>query len=122
MSTKDSVNQTKQLSERFKRSVYCNSCQTKPAKVIEKGKHIYELLNASLQGVRRLFVLTFVVAAGAANDEAGIKENKKYSLPRGEIKNYNVLIDERNFYDKPTNDLIRQYGQGKVMIIQQGVC
>ena len=122
MSTKDSVNQTKQLSERFKRSVYCNSYQTKPAKVIEKGKNIYELLNASLQGVRRLFVYAFVVAAGAANDEAGIKENKKYSLPRGEIKNYNVLIDERNFYDKPTNDLIRQYGQGKVMIIQQGVC
>ena len=122
MSTKDSVNQTKQLSERFKRSVYWNSYQTKPAKVIEKRKKIYELLNASLQGVRRLFVLAFVVAAGAANDEAGIKENKKYFLPRGEIKNYNVLIDGRNFYDKPINDLIKQYGQGKVMIIQQGVC
>ena len=122
MSTKDSVNQTKQLSERFKRSVYWNSYQTKPAKVIEKRKKIYELLNASLQGVRRLFVLAFVVAAGAANDEAGIKENKKYFLPRGEIKNYNVLIDGRNFYDQPINDLIKQYGQGKVMIIQQGVC
>ena len=122
MSTKDSVNQTKQLSERFKRSVYWNSYQTKPAKVIEKRKKIYELLNASLQGVRRLFVLAFVVAAGAANDEAGIKENKKYFLPRGEIKNYNVLIDGRNFYDKPINDLIKQYGQGKVMIMQQGVC
>ena len=122
MSTKDSVNQTKQLSERFKRSVYWNSYQTKPAKVIEKRKKIYELLNTSLQGVRRLFVLAFVVAAGAANDEAGIKENKKYFLPRGEIKNYNVLIDGRNFYDKPINDLIKQYGQGKVMIIQQGVC
>ena len=81
LSTKDSVNLTKQLSEGFKRSVYWSSYQTKPAKVIEKGKNIYELLNASFQGVRRLFVLAYVVAAGAANDEAGIKDNKKYFVP-----------------------------------------
>ena len=34
LSTKDSVNLTKQLSEVFKRSVYWNSYQTIPAKVI----------------------------------------------------------------------------------------
>ena len=28
---------------------------------------------------------------------------------RGEIKNYNVLIDGRNFYDQPFNDLIKQH-------------
>ena len=74
LSTKSSVHLTKQLSEGFKRSVYWNSYQTKPAKVIEKGKNLYELLNASFQGVRRLFVLTYVVAAGAANDETRIKQ------------------------------------------------
>ena len=47
LSTKDSVNLTKQLSEGFKRSVYWNNYQTKPAIVIEKGTNIYELLNAS---------------------------------------------------------------------------
>ena len=47
LSTKDSVNLTKQLTEGFKRSVYWNSYQTKPARVIEKGKNIYELLNSS---------------------------------------------------------------------------
>ena len=82
---------------------------------------------ASFQGIRRLFVLAYVVAAGAANDEAAIKDNKKYFLPRGEIKNYNVLIDGIHFYDQPINDLIKQYEvtkyqQGKVMIIQQGAC
>ena len=86
LSTKDSENLTKQLSEGFKRSVYWNSYQTKLAKLTEKGKNLYELLNASFQGVRRLFVLAYVVAAGAANDEAGIKDNKKYFLPREEIK------------------------------------
>ena len=85
--------------EVFKRSVYWNSYQKKSVKVIEKRKNLYESLNASFQRVRRLFVLGYVVATGAANDEAGIKDNKQYFLPRGEIKNYNVLIDGRNFYD-----------------------
>ena len=108
LSTKDSVNLTKQLSGRFKRSVYWNNYQTKPAIVIEKGTNIYELLSASFQGIRRLLLLACVVAACSANDEAGIKGNSKYFLPRGEIKNYNVMIDGRNVYDQPTNDLIKQ--------------
>ena len=110
MSTKDSANLTKQLNEGFKRSVYWNSYEAKPAKVIEQGKNIYELLNASFQGVKRLFVLAYFIAGGG-NDEAGIKSNKKYFLPRGEIKNYNVLIDGRNFYDQPINDIIKQYDE-----------
>ena len=98
LSTKDSVNLTKQLSKGFKRFVYWKNYQTNSAIVIEKGTNIYELLNASFQGVRRLFVLAYVVAAGAANGEAGIKSNKQYFLPRGEINNYNVL---------PWNKLLR---------------
>ena len=72
MYTKDGSNLAKQLSEGFKRSVYWNNNETKPAKVIEKGKNLYDLLNASFQGVRRLFVLAYAIPAGE-NDEAGIK-------------------------------------------------
>ena len=86
LSTKDSTNLTKQLNEGFKRFVYWNSYETKPAKVIEKGKNIDELLNASFQGVKRLFVLVYFIADGG-NDEAGIKNKRKYFLQRGEIKN-----------------------------------
>ena len=108
LSTKDSAILTKKLSKGFRRSVYWNSYETKSAKVIEKGKN--ELLNASFQGVKRLFVLVYAIAANG-NDEAGIKNNKKYFLPRGEIKNHNVLIDERNFYDQPINDITKQYDE-----------
>ena len=115
LSTKDSTNLTKPLNEGFKRSVYWNSYETKSAKVIEQGKNLYELLNLSFQGVKRLFALAYVIAAPAddnpADDTAGIKSNKKYFLPRGEIKNYNVLIDGRNFYDQPINDIIKQYDE-----------
>ena len=66
------------------------------------------MLNASFQGVKKLFFSASFIAENG-NDEAGIKDNKKYFLPRGEIKNYNVLIDGRNFYDQPINDIIKQY-------------
>ena len=69
------------------------------------------MLSASFQGLRRLFVLAYFIPAGAANDEAGIKDNKKYFLRRGEIKNDNGLIAERNFYDQPINDLTKQYDE-----------
>ena len=49
--------------------------------------------------------------AYGGNDEAGIKRSKKYFLSRGEIENYNVLIDGRNFYDQPINDIIKQYDE-----------
>ena len=61
-----SANLAKQLNEGFKKSVYWNSYETKPAKVMEQGKYIYELLNASFQGVKRLFVLAYFIAAPAA--------------------------------------------------------
>ena len=110
LSTKDVANFTKQLSEGFKRSVYWNSYKTKPAKVIEQGKNLYELLNASFQGVKRLFLLAYAIVL-VGNDEPGIKNNQKYFLPRGEIKIYNVLIDGRNFYNQPINDLMKQYDE-----------
>ena len=36
---------------------------------------------------------------------------EKIFLPRGDIKNYNVLIDGRNFYDQPINDITKQYDE-----------
>ena len=110
LSTKDSANLAKQLSDGFERSVYWNSYETKPAKVIEQGKNLYKLLSTSFQGVKRLFVLAYSITGGG-NDEAGIKDNKKYFLPRGEIKNYSVLIDGKKFYDQPINDLIKQHDE-----------
>ena len=121
LSTKDSASLAKQLNDGFERSVYWNSYETNPAKVIEQGKNLYELLNASFQGLKRLFVLDYSIADGG-NDEAGMKNNRKYFLPRGEIQNCNLLIDGRNFYDQPINDLIKQYDEVRkvsmVMIIQ----
>ena len=58
---------------------------------------------------------------GNSDDTAGIKKKKKYFLRRGEIKNYNLLIDGRNFFDQPINDSmmnLEKYQHGMVMIIK----
>ena len=87
---------------------------------MNKGANIYKLLSTSFQGVKRLFVLAYVIAANAENNEAGIKNNKKSFLQRGEIKDYNVLIDGRNFYDHSVNDLIKQYDEVREAATGQG--
>ena len=92
----------------------------KACKNNRKRKNLYELLNASFQWVKGLIVLAYVVASGAANDETGIKNNKKYFLPRGEINNYNELIDGRNFRDQPINDLIKQCDEVRKVSTGQG--
>ena len=89
-------------------------------KSIRKWKNIYELSSASFQGARTLFVLAYVIAANAVDDEADIKGSKKYFLPRGEIDNYDALIDARHFYDKPINDLIKQYDEVGKLSTGQG--
>ena len=56
LSTKDNVNLTKQLNDGYKRSAHWNSYYTIPEKVLNNGTKIYELLSASFQGAKKLFV------------------------------------------------------------------
>ena len=46
---------------------------------------------------------------------------KKIFFPRVNITNYNVLIiDGRNFYDQPINDLVKQYDEIRKIATGQG--
>ena len=60
LSTKGNVNLTKQLNEGFKRSVYWNEYKSKiETKTADNNNDTRFLLDASFQGVKRLFVLAF---------------------------------------------------------------
>ena len=61
LSTKDSVNLTKQLNEGFKRSVYWNSYETKPAKVIEQGKKIKNYLMHHFKALKDYLLLLMLL-------------------------------------------------------------
>ena len=46
--------------------------------------------------------------------------HRKNFLPRINITNYIVLIDGRNFYDQPINDMIKQYDEIRKIATGQG--
>ena len=98
---------TKKLNEGFKRPARRNESKTKiETKEADNQNPARSYLDASFQGVKRLFVLafdnTFTINAGNEVDGANrVKRNshRKYFLPRVNTTNYNVLVDCRNFYD-----------------------
>ena len=68
LSTKNNVNFTKQLNEGFKRSVYWNEYKSKiETKTADNNNVTRFPLDASFQGVHRLFVLAFNDANNDAN-------------------------------------------------------
>ena len=107
----NNVNLTEQLDEGFKISVYWNEYKSKvETKTADDNNVIRFPLDASFQGMNRLFVLAF------DNTENGNKKverdsHKKCFLPRVNITNYNVLVDGRNFYDQPINDQIKKHDE-----------
>ena len=48
------------------------------------------------------------------NNRVERNSRTKSSLPRVNITNYNVLINGRNFYDQPINDLIKHCDEIKI--------
>ena len=103
------------LNEGFKRPIHWNEYKVTPNKILEiaavnEKEYIRELLDASCQGVNRLFVLVYNNTANADGQDSA-DSYEKYFLPRVKIDNYNIEIDGRNFYDQPINDSIKQYDE-----------
>ena len=66
------------------------------------------LINPSFQGVNRLFVLSF-------ENEDDRTSHSTYYLPKVEIKDYNVMIDGKNFFDQPINSDLKTYENIKII-------
>ena len=123
LSAEDKAKLSKLLGEWFKRSVYWNKCKVIGNKTLEiaannEEKSIRELLDSSGRGVKILFVLAYNNIEG--NNQVSIDSFRKYFLPRIKIKNYNIEIDGRNFYDQSINDSIKQYDE--IRKISTGQC
>ena len=85
-------------------------------------KNTWERLDASYQGVKRLFVLVYDNTAGDndRNNQVSFNFFKTYFLLRVRIENYNIETDGRNFYDQPINDSIKQYDEIRKISTGQG--
>ena len=101
----------KQLNERFERSVYWNEYKSKIETKEADANNLKRFpLDASFQGLNRLFVLAFDNANNGAN-KVERDSHRKYFLPRVNITNYNVSIGGRNYYDQPINNHIKTYDE-----------
>ena len=92
----NTIKLSKLLSEGFKRPVYWNKYKIIPNKTYDENDYIRESLDASYQGVMRLFVLPYR-DRGAANRVIA-ESHRRYFLPRVKIENYNIEIDGRNAF------------------------
>ena len=71
-------------------------------------RHLDFLINQRFSRVNRLFAFSF-------KDDDGRENHKKYYFPNVEIKDYNVIIDRRNFFHQPIkNDLKTHYNIWKI--------
>ena len=96
----------------FKRTFNLNEYHSK---VTIKTRNLYlnYLIDQSFQGVKRLSVLS-------SENTTDRTVRIKYYLPTIDLKDYNVMIDRRNFFDEPvkydlrTHDNIQNIATGQV--------
>ena len=119
---KDNQELSKLLSKGFERSVYWTEYKTK--KENKKTRNEYRnFLESNIVRVNRLFVLIY----SNQNDSAKRFNAKICCLPKGIIKNYNIIVNGKNFYDQPIDSDIKRYKEirkvttGQDKILQQDV-
>ena len=101
LSTQDNVKLRQQLKSGFKRTINWNNYQSNP-KTYPQNRYLNQLVDPSFQGVNRLFVLSF-------ENETDRTSHSTYYLPKVKIKDYNVMIDGKNFFDQPINSDLKTY-------------
>ena len=98
-SAQDNAKLLQHLKSGFRRTINWNKYQPRVSTKVSNG-YLDFLINSSFQGVNRLFVLLF-------ENKKDRTVHTKYYLPTVKIKNYNVMIKGRNFFDQPVkNNLI----------------
>ena len=96
LSTQDNAKLLTQLKSGFKRAISCNKYLSK-LELLRRNPNLNHLVEPSFQGVNRLLVLAF-------ENDVQRTSNKRYYLPNVEIKDYNVMIDGKNFFDQPVKN------------------
>ena len=116
LSTRENTKLLQQLKLGFKITINRNKYLSEP-KSLPQDPNLNHLDDAIFQGVNTLSVLAF-------KDDAQRTSRKRYYFTNVEIKDYNVMIDEKNFFDqtvknnKITFEKLKNLLLVKEMIIQ----
>ena len=96
LSIQDDAKLLPQLKSGFIRKIIWNKYLPKP-ELLARNANLNHLIEPSFWGVNRFFVLVF-------ENDAQTTSNKRYYIPNVEIKDYNVMIDGKNFFDQPVKN------------------
>ena len=104
LSAKDNRELWKLLSKGFERSVHWNEYKTKNKNKNTANNYRY-FWDSKFVGVKKLFVLAY------SNQDENAKRYKvrRCYLQKSIIKNYNVIISGKNFYDQSIDSDIKRY-------------
>ena len=91
----------------IERSVYWNEYKTSENKNTTNNYRYF--LESNFVGVNGLFTLVY----SNAGYDAKRYNAKNYYLLKGIIKNYNIIVNEKNFNDQPIDSDINQYEKKK---------
>ena len=122
LKTNDNTKLKTLLAKIFKRLVFWNENKSKIQTVTQaQNDHNFKriLLDSSFQGVNRLLVMGFN-DIDDDHDRVQKTSHKRYFLPRVDIKDYNVLIDGRNFYNQNISDELRKYDEVRNIMTGRG--
>ena len=78
--------------------------------LLRRNPNLNHLVEISFQGVNRLLVLSF-------ENDVQRTSNKRYYFPNVEIRDYNVMIDEENFFDQPVKNIKITYENIRKIIV-----
>ena len=112
LSAQDKINLLKQLESGFKRTINWNKFLPKTTNHVQ-NRYLDFLIDPSFQERNRYFVLSF-------KDEDGSESHKQYYFRTAEIKDYNVMIDGRNFFDKPIKNYLKTCDNIRKIATSQG--
>ena len=99
LSTQDNTKLLQQLKSGFKGTINWNKYQSDP-KIYAQNRYLNHLVDPSFQGVNRLFLLSF-------ENEDDKKSHSSYYLSKVTIKDYNVMMDSKNFFDQPISSKLK---------------
>ena len=101
LSTEDDNNFLEQLKSGFKRTIKWNKYRSEMTNQT-KTNNLNYLIDPTFNKVNRLFVLSF-------ENEEDRTSFSKYYVPKVEIKDFNVLIDGKIFFDVPVKNKEEAY-------------
>ena len=120
LSINDNIKLLENIKQRFKRTISLNKYRSEIT-IQSKNINLDYLIDPTFRNINRLYVISFK----NGNDDPTTNSFDQYYIPLVEIIDFNVLIDNKPFFDQTAKNKQKTYKNlpkcQERMIIQQGI-